>query len=290
MTQQITIIGVGLIGGSFALALKAAGHTAKFVGYGRNEQNLIRAVERGIIDSYSTSLAKAVEGSDLVLVAAPVGANDAIFEQLAGAVTKDCIVTDAGSVKQSVIAAARRHFDSLSNFVPAHPIAGTEHSGVEAGFASLYQGKRLIVTADAETSAEASALVSDLWSQTGAVIETMTPARHDKVFAATSHLPHLLAFSLVETLFRMEQQEELLRYASGGFSDFTRIASSDPVMWKDICLHNSDCILDAVSHLEKGLSELTAAIERKDERAIEHMFRVAKKTRDEKILSKAGVQ
>ncbi len=290
MTEQITIIGVGLIGGSFALALKAAGVTAKFVGYGRNEQNLVRAVERGIIDSYHTELADAVNGSDLVLVAAPVGANDAIFEQLSGAVSANCVITDAGSVKQSVINAARKHLGTLSNFVPAHPIAGTEHSGVEAGFASLYQGKRLIITPIAETSAEATAVVSSLWAQTGAVIETMSPERHDKVFAATSHLPHLLAFSLVETLFRMEQQEELLRYASGGFSDFTRIASSDPVMWKDICLHNSDCILDAVAHLEKGLSELTAAIERKDERAIEHIFRVAKNTRDEKILSKASAE
>ena len=290
MTEQITIIGVGLIGGSFALALKQAGADVRFVGYGRNEDNLIRAVERGIVDTYSTNLADAVRGSDLVLVAAPVGANALLFEQLASVVSPDCIITDAGSVKQSVIKAARQYLGSLKNFVPAHPIAGTEHSGVEAGFASLYQGKRLILTPIPETSKEAQAKVISLWEMTGALVETMAPERHDKVFAATSHLPHLLAFTLVETLFRMEQKEELLRYASGGFSDFTRIASSDPVMWKDICLHNSDSILDAISSLEHGLSALTAAIEQGDELAIEHMFRVAKQTRDEKILSKVNVE
>ena len=290
MTEQITIIGVGLIGGSFALALKQDGADVRFVGYGRNEDNLIRAVERGIVDTYSTNLADAVRGSDLVLVAAPVGANALLFEQLASVVSPDCIITDAGSVKQSVIKAARQYLGSLKNFVPAHPIAGTEHSGVEAGFASLYQGKRLILTPIPETSKEAQAKVISLWEMTGALVETMAPERHDKVFAATSHLPHLLAFTLVETLFRMEQKEELLRYASGGFSDFTRIASSDPVMWKDICLHNSDSILDAISSLEHGLSALTAAIEQGDELAIEHMFRVAKQTRDEKILSKVNVE
>ncbi len=290
MTEQITIIGVGLIGGSFALALKQAGADVRFVGYGRHEDNLIRAVERGIVDTYSTDLADAVGGSDLVLVAAPVGANAVLFEQLASVVSPNCVITDAGSVKQSVIKAARQYLGSLENFVPAHPIAGTEHSGVEAGFASLYQGKRLILTPIPETSKEAQAKVVSLWQMTGALVETMTPERHDKVFAATSHLPHLLAFTLVETLFRMEQKEELLRYASGGFSDFTRIASSDPVMWKDICLHNRDSILDAISSLEYGLSALTAAIEQGDDVAIEHMFRVAKQTRDEKILSKVNVE
>lgn len=288
MTEKITIIGVGLIGGSFALALKDAGVSARFVGFGRNEKHLLRAVERGIIDDYRLSLGDAVSGSDLVLVAAPVGANDQIFEQLAGAVPDHCVITDAGSVKLSVINAARRHLGTLENFVPAHPIAGTEHSGVEAGFASLYRDKRLIMTPLPETSPDAVAKVVGLWEKTGALVESMHPERHDKVFAATSHLPHVLAFTLVETLFRMDQKEELLRYASGGFSDFTRIASSDPVMWKDICLHNSECILSAVASLEQGLSELTAAIKHEDELTIERMFRIAKETRDEKILTKVG--
>lgn len=288
MTNKITIIGVGLIGGSFALALKQAGLSAEFVGYGRNEENLRRAVQRGIVDSYSLSLSDAVHRSDVVLLATPVGANESILSDLALAVDRNCVITDAGSVKQSVIAAARRHFPSMENFVPAHPIAGTEHSGVEAGFANLYEGKRLIITPLAETSAEAVEKVTGLWSMTGALIEAMSPDRHDKVFAATSHLPHLLAFSLVETLFRMDQKEEVLRYASGGFSDFTRIASSDPVMWRDICLHNGDSILEAMEGLQFGLSELTDAIERKDGDMIEDMFRIAKETRDEKIISKAS--
>lgn len=290
MTTQITIIGVGLIGGSFALALKQAGINAHFIGYGRHEENLRRAVELGIVDRYSTSLAEAVSGSDVVLLATPVGANEQVMSELAGVVNSNCVVTDAGSVKQSVIDTARRHLPELQNFVPAHPIAGTEHSGVEAGFATLYQGKRLILTPLPETSPQALATVSELWQHTGAILETMTPARHDDVFAATSHLPHLLAFTLVETLFRMDQKEQVLRYASGGFSDFTRIASSDPVMWRDICLHNRESILECIAGLQLGLADLTRAIEEKDGGRIEEVFRIAKQTRDEKILAKANIE
>ncbi len=287
MVNQITIIGVGLIGGSFALALKKAGVKTEFVGYGRNEASLRRAVDRGIIDNYALSPGAAVQGSDLVLLATPVGANEALFAELGAVIHSDCIVTDAGSVKQSVIEAARRHLPSLNNFVPAHPIAGTEHSGVEAGFATLYEGKRLIITPIEETSDHARQCVSALWAQTGAIVETMSAARHDAVFAATSHLPHMLAFTLVETLFRMDQKDTLLRYASGGFSDFTRIASSDPVMWRDICLHNSDSILEAMGGLQSGLESLTEAIRQRDGESIEAMFRIAKETRDQKIVSKA---
>jgi prephenate dehydrogenase len=290
MTNQITIIGVGLIGGSFALALKEAGFNGELVGYGRHEKNLQRALKRGIVDRYSVSLADAVRDSDLVLLAAPVGVNDQLLPELATLVDRQCVVTDAGSVKQSFVASARRQFSSIENVVPAHPIAGTEHSGVEAGFATLYHGKRLIITPLAETSAQAIEKVSALWEMAGALIETMSPERHDKVFAATSHLPHVLAFTLVETLFRMDQKEEVLRYASGGFSDFTRIASSDPVMWRDICLHNRDSVLEAMRGLEQGLDALTDAIRRNDGEAIESMFRVAKETRDEKIISQAVKQ
>lgn len=286
MTEQITVVGVGLIGGSFALALKEAGIDAQFVGYGRSADSLERAVERGIIDRYSVSLAEAVAGSTVILLATPVGANAKLLAELADAAPDGCVITDAGSVKQSVIDTARAALGSLEHFVPAHPIAGTEHSGVEAGFASLFQGKRLIITPAEDTSAVAIAKVERLWEKTGAIVETMSAARHDKVFAATSHLPHVLAFTLVETLFRMEQKEELLRYASGGFSDFTRIASSDPVMWKDICLHNSDCILDAMASLQDGLAGLTNAIKQGDAEEIEKLFRIAKQTRDDKIVAK----
>jgi len=284
MTQQITIIGVGLIGGSFALALKEAGFAGKIVGSGRSAENLNRAVERGIIDSWDTSLSSAVAGSDVVLLSTPVGTTDIIMQGMAPALGANTIVTDAGSVKQSIIHAAKKWMSSFENFVPAHPIAGTEHSGVEAGFASLYRGKRLIVTPVPETSKAAVEVVTDLWKLTGAVIETMDPAHHDAVFAATSHLPHMLAFSLVETLYRMDQKSPILHHTGGGFADYTRIASSDPVMWRDVCLYNRDALLAALDEFNGGLNNLVSAIEAEDGDTLEQLFAVAKETRDTKVL------
>ena len=284
MTQQITIIGVGLIGGSFALALREAGADVKLVGTGRSEANLRRAVERGIIDTWSTSLPDAVAGSDVVLMATPVGATNRIMQQMVPALSAGTIVTDAGSVKQSIIDSARQHMSHFSNFVPAHPIAGTEHSGVEAGFASLYRGKRLILTPVKETSDAAIETVAGLWETTGAVLETMEPSHHDAVFAATSHLPHLLAFSLVETLYRMDQESPLLHHTGGGFADYTRIASSDPVMWRDVCLNNRDALLNALDVFNHGLEHLAGAIEAGDGEILEQLFTTAKITRDTKVL------
>ena len=290
MTQNITIVGVGLIGGSFALALREAGYEARFVGVGRNEQSLQRAVELGIVDSYCTSLPEAVEKSDLVLLATPVGAIDTVLEKMAPALGSHTIVTDAGSVKQSVIESARRHLANFENFVPAHPIAGTEHSGVEAGFASLYQGKRLILTPVAETSSTASERVAAVWKSTGAIIEQMDPQHHDSVFAATSHLPHMLAFSLVETLYRMDKESPVLHHAGGGFADYTRIASSDPVMWRDVCLYNRDALLASLGKFRDGLDTLVNAIDSKDGETLEQLFVTAKRTRDTEVLRSASLE
>ena len=284
MTQQITIVGVGLIGGSFALALRAAGLEINIVGAGRSLQNLKRAKERGIVDSYSTSLSEAVAGSDVVLLTTPVGATDKIMQELAPACGPDTIVTDAGSVKQSMIESARRWMKHFSNFVPAHPIAGTEHSGVEAGFATLYQGKRLILTPVEETSDLALRTVTDLWKATGAVPETMDPKHHDEVLATTSHLPHMLAFSLVETLYQMDKRAPLLHHTGGGFADYTRIASSDPVMWRDICLNNREALLASLAEFQGGLDKLIRAVEAQDGETLEQLFLTAKKTRDSKVL------
>jgi prephenate dehydrogenase len=284
MTQKIAIIGTGLIGGSFALALRESGQDIQFSGYGRNEANLRRAVERGIVDSYSTRLPEAVAGCDVVLLASPVGAMADLLMRLGDCIGADTIVTDAGSVKQAVIDGARAGLKNAANFVPAHPIAGTEHSGVEAAFATLYHDRRVIFTPVAETAAEPLEQVKALWRLTGASIETMTPEHHDEVFAATSHLPHALAFCLVETLYRMDQQNELLRYAAGGFSDFTRIASSDPVMWRDVCLHNRPAILKALGRLQEGLDTLVTAIDEKDGDRLYDYFEIAKQTRDTRIL------
>lgn len=284
MTQHITIVGVGLIGGSFALALREAGHNAHFVGVGRNQQSLERAIDRGIVDSSQRSVADAVAETELVLLATPVGAVDAVLQQMAASLRPETIVTDAGSVKQSVIESARARLPYFENFVPAHPIAGTEHSGVEAGFASLYRGKRLILTPVAETSVTATDTVAQLWQAAGAVVEHMDPAYHDAVFAATSHLPHMLAFSLVETLSRMDKQTPILRHTGGGFADYTRIASSDPVMWRDICLLNREALLSTLENFRGGLDTLVAAIDEKDGDTLEQLFITAKQTRDTKVL------
>lgn len=284
MTQHITIVGVGLIGGSFALALREAGLNAHFTGAGRSEQSLKRAVELGIVDDWHTSLPDAVENSDLVLLATPVGAIDTVLEQMAPALGPDTIVTDAGSVKQSVIDSARARLKHFENFVPAHPIAGTEHSGVEAGFASLYRDRRLILTPVAETSPSAVESVASLWQTTGANLEYMEPMQHDEIFAATSHLPHMVAFSLVETLYRMDQKSPLLHHAGSGFADYTRIASSDPVMWRDVCLYNKEALLASLDMFTEGLDELISAVEAEDGDALERMFITAKETRDNKVL------
>ena len=264
--------------------MRASGLDVQFSGYGRSESNLRRACERGIVDRYSTRLPEAVADCDVILLASPVGAMSSLLAQLGDCIGPDTIVTDAGSVKQAVIDDARAGLKHPANFVPAHPIAGTEHSGVEAAFATLYHDRRVIFTPVEETADEALQRVKDLWVQTGASVETMTAERHDEVFAATSHLPHALAFCLVETLYRMDQQNELLRYAAGGFSDFTRIASSDPVMWRDVCLKNRPAILDALEHLQTGLDVLVQAIDTQDGDKLHDYFEVAKQTRDTKIL------
>jgi len=288
MSLQITIVGVGLIGGSFALAIKEAGLAVDIVGAGRSEDNLKRAVERGIVDRYNKSLQEAVRGSDVVLVAAPVGATDAIMEQLAPALTETTVVTDAGSVKQSVIASARHCMQHFPNFVPAHPIAGTEHSGVEAGFAELYRGKRLILTPLPETSKEAIETVSGLWRATGAVLETMDAKHHDAIFSATSHLPHMVAFNLVETLYRLDKKSPVLKHTGGGFADYTRIASSDPVMWRDVCLHNREALLASLGEFQAGLDQLVTAIENADGEKLSELFTIAKQTRDSILTTKPG--
>jgi len=284
MTQKITVIGVGLIGGSFGLALKEARHTCHIVGAGRSQSSLERAAERGIVDSWHTSLIDAVAEADVVLLATPVGAIDSVLAEIAPAVGANTVVTDAGSVKQSVIESARKWLPHFGNFVPAHPIAGTEHSGVEAGFSSLYTNKRLILTPVDETLDTALQTVSSLWTATGAKLETMDPKSHDQIFAATSHLPHVLAFSLVETLYRMDQYAPILRNTGGGFADYTRIASSDPVMWRDVCLYNRDALLESLSQFQAGLSGIVEAIEKQDAQTLQQLFEVAKRTRDSKVL------
>jgi prephenate dehydrogenase len=231
MIERLCVIGVGLIGGSLARALRAAGQVREIIGTSRNADHLRRAVELGVIDRFDTDPARAVQGADMVFVSVPLGAMGSVFAAIRHSLDKNAVVTDGGSAKSSVVADVRRALGEIPPwFVPGHPIAGTERSGVEASFAELYRGRRVILTPLPETDSKAVARVRAMWEATGAVVREMDVAHHDEVLAATSHLPHVLAFALVDSLARMSEQREIFEYAAGGFRDFTRIASSDPVM------------------------------------------------------------
>ncbi|HFE31916.1 MAG TPA: prephenate dehydrogenase/arogenate dehydrogenase family protein [Gammaproteobacteria bacterium] len=281
MIQQLTIIGVGLIGGSLARALRVAGAVGEIVGAGRDEAHLQRARELGVIDRYSLDPAAAVRGADMVLLAVPVGAMEVVMREIAPHLSADAVLTDAGSTKGSVIEAARRAFGELpASFVPGHPIAGTENSGVEAAFAELYAGRRVILTPTEASSPEAVKRVRAMWQTAGAEVTEMDPEHHDRVLAATSHLPHLLAFSLVDTLAKLDDKQEIFAYAAGGFRDFTRIASSDPQMWRDICVHNEPALLAMLDRFEADLKRLREAIASDDGDYLLEVFGRAKAARD----------
>lgn len=281
MIERLCVIGVGLIGGSLARALRDAGACQEVVGAGRNPANLQTAVDLGVIDRYETDLARAVAGADMVLVAVPLGAMTAVFRAIKGHLAAHAVLTDAGSAKGSVIEAAKQVFDGVPTaFVPGHPIAGTEQSGVEASFAGLYRNRRVILTPLPDTDAHATDRVRDMWEAAGACVVEMDPVHHDAVLAATSHLPHVLAFTLVESLVRLGDEGEVFEYAAGGFRDFTRIASSDPVMWRDICLANGDAIQLMLEHFFTDLQELTEAIQNRDGQHLLDIFTSAKDARD----------
>ncbi len=282
MIRRLCIVGVGLIGGSLARALKAAGAVAEVVGYGRDPAQLQLAQELGVIDRGETDIAAALLGAEVVLVAVPVGAMEGVLRTMAPHLAADTIVTDVGSTKGSVVTAAQRAFGAVpARFVPGHPIAGTEQSGVAASFAELYHKRRVILTPLAHTDVAAVATVRALWQAAGAEVVEMEVQHHDDVLAATSHLPHVLAYTLVDTLAQMEEHTEIFRYAAGGFRDFTRIASSDPRMWHDICLANRDAILKVMDRYAADLAEVRGAIERGDGAALLATFGRAKKARDE---------
>jgi len=281
MIKRLCIIGVGLIGGSLARALKAAGAVREIVGCGRDPVRLQRAVDLGVIDRYTEALSEGVRGADVVVLATPVGTMEPIFRELAPHLVSGAILTDAGSTKGSVVEAARAVFGRLpAGFVPAHPIAGTEKSGVEASFPELFQGRRVILTPLAETDPAAVAQVRRMWTAAGAQVEEMEVEHHDRIFAATSHLPHLLAFGLVDSLARRDPEGEVFRYAAGGFRDFTRIASSDPQMWHDICLANRTAILQSLADYTRDLAELARAINDGNGDYLLETFSRAKSARD----------
>lgn len=281
MINRLCIIGVGLIGGSLARALKQAGYCGEVVGCGRDEAQLRRARELGVIDCYERDPARAVGDADMIVLAVPLGAMEVVMRTIAGHVAADAVITDVGSAKGGVVTAAQAAFGTVpERFVPGHPIAGTEKSGVEASFADLFRQRRVILTPLDHSDADAVAAVREMWERAGAEVMEMSVARHDEILAATSHLPHMLAFALVDTLARMHEQAEIFRYAAGGFRDFTRIASSDPVMWRDICLANREAIAAMIDRFQGDLAGLREAIVQGDGRRIEEIFVRAKAARD----------
>ena len=280
--KTVCIIGTGLIGGSLALALKKAGFCQRIIGAGRTEATLKKAVELGVVDDYETDFSLAVKDVDIVVVAVPLSAMKNVFEQIAPALSATAIVTDAGSAKQSVIRDAESAFgDASARFVAGHPISGTEKSGVSAAFTELYENRKVILTPVENTDANAIKLVTAMWQAAGAEVETMDAQHHDMVLAGTSHLPHLLAFGLVDCLNSLEDVDEVFRFAAGGFRDFTRIASSDPVMWRDICLSNRDDILAMMKKYEDELKTISSALQENDGNALIDIFSRAKQARDQ---------
>jgi prephenate dehydrogenase len=280
MFAKVVIFGVGLIGGSFALALKQAGAARNIVGMGRSQQALARALELGIIDSAGASVADAMLGADLVLVAAPVAQTEAILAALLPYLEDGAVVTDAGSTKSDVIEAARKALgDRIGQFVPGHPIAGRESNGPDAAIADLYCGKKAVLTPLAENSAADVERVAAAWSACGAIVHRLTPAEHDKVFAAVSHLPHLLAFALVDDIARKPHADLLFQYAASGFRDFTRIAASSPEMWRDISLANRDALLGELDAYLAQLTGLRAMLAESDGAAIESVYANARRAR-----------
>ena len=287
MFKKIVIFGVGLIGGSVALALKKLPNPPQITGVGRSNQSLQEALNLGLIDIAETDISKALADADLVLIATPVAQTPAILRAIKPYLSTNTIITDAGSTKSDVMAYAQAELGSqLNQFVGGHPIAGAEKSGPGAAMADLYVGKNVILTPDIETNAEAVKQVTALWTACGAIVSSMTPQAHDRVFAAVSHLPHLLAFALVEDLAKRDNAELLFKFAASGFRDFTRIAGSHPEMWRDIALANKQALLEELKIYQQAVSEMTTLLENDDDAGLFALFDHASHARNEWAKSK----
>lgn len=282
MFDRLCIIGIGLIGGSIARAARAQGLCRQVVAYGRekNLPNMQRAVDLGVIDAFYTNIAEALAGADGVIIATPVGTMPALFEQLKPYWNSKTLYSDAGSTKGSVVEALRAVFGEVpSNFVPAHPIAGAERSGVEASTVDLFKNRRLILTPLDNTDHLLVEKLSEFWRRLGSSVAVMSVEHHDTVLAATSHLPHILAFALVGLLGRKDEQREIFKYAAGGFKDFSRIASSDPTMWLDICLANKQEIIPLIQQFQAELTHIEDLLQHNQAQSLYDTFNYARQAR-----------
>ena len=279
MINKITIVGVGLIGGSLAKALKEKNLAKTVFGYGRDRSRLEEAKKHNIIDDYSTQIEEAVNHADIIVIATPVGTFRNIFSEVKPLIVDDVIISDVGSTKTNIVDIAKEILGDKSQcFVPAHPIAGKEKSGFEASDGNLYNGKKVIITPIEDNSSESIQVIESMWKNVGAEVDFMSPQSHDDLLGMTSHLPHMLAFSLVNYL--VDQNPSASIYAGGGFKDFSRIASGDAVMWRDICLQNKDKIITHLRGYQSTVEELIDAIDQEERDKLELLFATAKKTRD----------
>lgn len=278
--NTLAIFGVGLIGGSVALALKQAGAVGEVVGVGRSRANLEAALRLGIIDRIAATPAEAVQGADVVLLAVPVGQMATLMQAIAPHLGAEVLITDAGSTKQDVAALMQQHLAArLANCVPGHPIAGAETCGAGAARADLYQGRNVVLTPLPQSDQAALEKVRALWQACGAKVSEMPATKHDAIFATVSHLPHLLAYTLVDMIARRDNADTLFGFAASGFRDFTRIAASSPEMWRDIALANREALLAEIALYQASLEQMRAALAAGDATALEAAFKRAQTAR-----------
>jgi prephenate dehydrogenase len=279
MINKITIIGVGLIGGSLAKAIKENNLAKVVFGFGRDLNRLEEAQKANVIDQFSTNLKDAINDSDIVIIATPVGSFQGILSEIKPFLTSKIVISDVGSTKTNIASIVSQTLGDYSNcFIPAHPIAGKEKSGFEASESNLFNNRKVIITPLETSSPDSINLIQKMWEGTGADVDFMSPESHDELLGMTSHLPHMLAFSLVNYLISKNPSASI--YAAGGFKDFSRIASGDAVMWRDICIQNKDQIIDHIRGYQKTLNSLVDAIENENSDELDLLFTSAKKTRD----------
>ena len=282
--KRLAVIGVGLIGGSFALALRRAGVVGRIIGVDTDIDNLVHARSLGIIDEIADNAVSAVSGADVVFISVPVCAIASVVRDISPALPAGCIVTDGGSVKAAIVSQCDSLMPPGCRFVGGHPIAGTEHSGAAAAFPGLFTGKRCVLTPGLTADPAAIETVSRLWTAAGADVSSMEAGHHDRIFAEISHLPHAIAYTLVHAVGTADVEgENVLSYTAGGFRDFTRIASSDPVMWRDIALMNRVALLASIDGFSASLAELRRRIDNSDQAGLTEFFTTAKRFRDEII-------